>query len=115
MNNRSLPNFQTFPGTAEATGGERSKEQNVTVPGNVPATFRDRCCNVACIKRGPGRTVTFRMRQWRPIIDRFNLSHTLVQHQTRIYTLAFADQLGRCADDDARRVLLGIQDKGGEK
>lgn len=57
------------------------------------------------IKRNPN---TERMRAWLPIIRKFELDYTLVLHHREKYPLEFAEQIERCADDDARVLILGL-------
>ena len=57
------------------------------------------------MKRNPN---TERMRAWLPIIREFSLDYNVVLHHHEHYPLKFAEQLERCKDDDARRILLGI-------
>lgn len=52
-----------------------------------------------------------RTNAWKPWIKRFGLNPKLVLRRSAIYTLEFAEQLGRCASDVERKLLLGIKEE----
>jgi hypothetical protein len=46
------------------------------------------------------------MNAWKPIIERFGLRYATVEAKDHIYTMVYAEQVVRCADDDARVLIL---------
>jgi hypothetical protein len=73
--------------------------------------YAKKCAELKAAGIAPGTQVRQRMRVWRPWINRFGLSYDTIRRHRFVYTLEFGEQLGRCADDDARMLLLQIPTK----
>jgi hypothetical protein len=51
-----------------------------------------------------------RMAAWRRFIVEFGLDPFYVHTHAKIFSIAFAEQMERCADNDCRKLLLGIKE-----